>query len=793
MRNFTLWLCFCVLSLAQVSVSYAAASEQEMVQDGRDLAFNGGVPTIAGLVAADQEFQDILAINSSNQQALFFRAITRVLVSVAEQGSGLLPIPNLMGAFGFFWNDAPISDPATPTGTDFLTSLDASIADLTRLIGLIAIDDQFTLTLRRTQVGSLQVNVGPDDVRVLKDMMVTVSDFMNLNAWDILDLKQLIINDTMGLLTEEQRTLLYKFVTPFGYSTIPSAPTAVSATAGNLQATVGFAAPVNDGGSAITGYTVTSNPAGGVDSNDGMIATTHTVTGLTNGTEYTFTVKATNAVGDSLDSAASKATPRTVPGAPTIGTATPGNAQATVSFTAPASNGGSAITGYMVTSSPAGGVDSNAGTIATPHTVTGLTNGTAYTFTVKATNVAGDSAASTASSSVMPLLIAAPASITVPTSDADGAYTVSWVTSTTAGVTYVLQESTNNSTFTTISPTVRTSGSIVSASITGRLTGRTYYYRVKATKTGYTDSDWRTGSNSCPVPGTLTSGVPASIAVPVSDADGAYSVSWGAALATTGVTYVLEEATNSTFTTGLRTAYTGTALTSPISGRSQDTTYYYRVKAIKPGLKDSAWRTGSNSCPVPGALTSGDPASIAVPVSDADGAYSVSWDAALATTEVTYVLEEATNSTFTAGRRTAYSGPALTSPISGRLQNTTYYYRVKAIKPGLKDSAWRTGNNSCPVPGTTTVATPPSLTFTAIILHGFTVNWGASTTIGVTYILEEATNSAFTAGLRTAYTGTARLVKITGRTKGVTYYYRVRAIKAGAKDSAKRTGSKVAT
>ncbi len=92
----------------------------------------------------------------------------------------------------------------------------------------------------------------------------------------------------------------------------------------------------------------------------------------------------------------------TVPGAPTIGTATGGNAQATVTFTAPASNGGSAITGYTVTSLPVGGVDSNAGTTGLSHIVTGLTNGTNYTFTVKATNSVGSSASSAASTGVTP-------------------------------------------------------------------------------------------------------------------------------------------------------------------------------------------------------------------------------------------------------------------------------------------------------------------------------------------------------------------------------------------------------
>jgi len=91
----------------------------------------------------------------------------------------------------------------------------------------------------------------------------------------------------------------------------------------------------------------------------------------------------------------------TVPGAPTIGTATQtGSTTATISFTAPASNGGATITSYTATSSPGGitGTLSQAGsgTIS----VSGLTAATAYTFTVYATNSKGNSASSSASNSI---------------------------------------------------------------------------------------------------------------------------------------------------------------------------------------------------------------------------------------------------------------------------------------------------------------------------------------------------------------------------------------------------------
>jgi hypothetical protein len=86
------------------------------------------------------------------------------------------------------------------------------------------------------------------------------------------------------------------------------------------------------------------------------------------------------------------------PGSPTSVVATAGNSSASVAFVAPTNNGGSAITGYTVTSNP--GNISVSGTTS-PINVTGLTNGTSYTFTVVATNVMGNSAASTASSAVI--------------------------------------------------------------------------------------------------------------------------------------------------------------------------------------------------------------------------------------------------------------------------------------------------------------------------------------------------------------------------------------------------------
>ena len=257
----------------------------------------------------------------------------------------------------------------------------------------------------------------------------------------------------------------------------PGAPTGVSAIAGNASATVTWTAPAANG-SPITGYTVTSNPDG-VTQLAPAGATSATVSGLTNGTGYTFTVVATNGVGPGPASAPSaQVTPTapTAPDAPTGVSAIAGNASATVSWTAPAANG-SPITGYTVTSNP-DGVTQLAPAGATSATVSGLTNGTAYTFTVVATNGVGPGPASAPSAQVTPTAPTAPDAPTGVSAIAGNASaTVSWTAPAANGSPITGYTVTSNPDgVTQLAPAGATS-----ATVSGLTNGTAYTFTVVAT------------------------------------------------------------------------------------------------------------------------------------------------------------------------------------------------------------------------------------------------------------------------------------------------------------------------
>ena len=183
-------------------------------------------------------------------------------------------------------------------------------------------------------------------------------------------------------------------------STVPGIPTGLNVLQGNSGTlNVSWQIPISDGGSAITGYTIQWKAASGnwtvpADVSEATATgTTHTITGLTDGTPYTVRIIATNHVGDGEPTPESTATPMTSQqlgprdiGRVTLSSTTPGAIDA--SWVAPTETPAA----YRVSWANVGGsyktwtdLSGNAFPTATSQTITGLEEGEAYKVKVRAT------------------------------------------------------------------------------------------------------------------------------------------------------------------------------------------------------------------------------------------------------------------------------------------------------------------------------------------------------------------------------------------------------------------------
>ncbi len=245
---------------------------------------------------------------------------------------------------------------------------------------------------------------------------------------------------------------------------VPSAPANVVAVTSGSNMTVTFDAPSDNGGSAITSYVVTSDPAGATCT-VGANATTYTCTGLTAGTNYSYTVKAVNSKGESSASLASTGvTAVAAPSAPqnvaAVITAGSTTLSATVSFDVPLSENGSPVTSYTVTASPGGATCTV--TAPTLYCDIPVLPDSLYTFTATATNGVGTSVASTtslqtaAANGIAPSLVVDPAPAPSGTVDEGSTLTslATYTATPNAVITYVWKRCTdqfNDTTCSTIS------------------------------------------------------------------------------------------------------------------------------------------------------------------------------------------------------------------------------------------------------------------------------------------------------------------------------------------------------
>jgi hypothetical protein len=378
-----------------------------------------------------------------------------------------------------------------------------------------------------------------------------------------------------------------------------AAAVAPAAGVGSGQVSLTWNAPASNG-KPITDYITEFSANGGTTwttVNDGVsTATTTMLSGLTNGTQYSFRVAAKNSVGSSPWTPAITATPAWVPGAPSgltaaaAPTAGVGSGQVKLTWNAPANNG-AAITDYTIESSANGGTTwttvNDGVSTATTTMVSGLTNGTQYSFRVAARNAAGSGASSPAITATPLGAPGAPSGLTAAvaptTSVGSGQVKLTWNPSQDNGVAitdYVIEFSANGGTTWT---TVNDGMSTATTTMVGGLTNGTQYSFRVAGKNAIWISPWTPAITATPawVPG-APSGLTAAVAPTAGVGSGQVKLTWNAPASNNGAAitdYTIESSANGGTTWTTVNDGVSTATTTTVSGLTNGTQYSFRVAA----------------------------------------------------------------------------------------------------------------------------------------------------------------------------------------------------------------------
>ncbi len=550
----------------------------------------------------------------------------------------------------------------------------------------------------------------------------------------------------------------------------PAAPTGVSATPGSAQVAISWSAAAG-----ATSFDIYWSTSPGVTPANGTkipVATSPYVqTGLTNGTTYYYVVTAVNAIGESTASAQASAQPAAnpPPAAPTGVTATPGNAQATISWSA-----ASGATSYNLYWSTTAGVTPATGTkiagATSPYVQTGLANGTTYYYVVTAVNANGESTAST-QVSAQPAATPPPAAPTgVTAAPGNAQVAVSW-NAVSGATSYNLYWST------TAGVTPATGTKIVGAASpynqTGLTNGLTYYYVVTAVNGNgeSTASAQASAQPTAPPPPTAPTGVSAT------PGNAQVTISWTAVAGATSYNLYWSTATGVTPANGTKVA----GVTNPYvqTGLANGTTYYYVVTAANANGEStaSAQASAQPTAPPPPAAPTG------VSATPGSSQVTISWNAVSGATSYNIYWSATAGVTTANGTKVA----GVTNPYvqTGLTNGNTYYYVVTAVNANGESAA------SAQVSAQPAASPPPAAPTGVSAIPGnvqVTVSW--NTVSGATsYNIYWSTTAGVTTASGTKIPGVTSPYIHTGLINGTTYYYVVTALNANGESAASSQAS----
>ncbi|MSV60652.1 MAG: hypothetical protein F2901_04685, partial [Actinobacteria bacterium] len=554
--------------------------------------------------------------------------------------------------------------------------------------------------------------------------------------------------------------------------TVPEPPTDATAVVNNTGGVVvSWTAPTDNGGNAISDYTVQSCVGGTCTSfahSPASTATSQTVTGLTKGTSYTFKVAAVNAAGTSLfANAAAAAIPRSISGDPTDLVGTAGNAQVALTWRAPVATNGSAISNYIVQSCITTTCSAVAHEVsATPAlTVTGLSNGTAYTFKVAAVNEAGTSGYVTSLAYTPRTVPDAPTGVTA-TPDSTGGIVVAWTAPQFNGGSAITDYTVQSCLSTTCTTFTRSASTSTSATVTGLTKGTSYTFQVAAVNVAGTGLYAKaSGSGATPraVPGT-----PTNLAGVVGNAQ--VALTWTAP-ANNGdeiSDYEVKWCLGASCTAFAHTASADTSIT--VNNLTNGSAYTFQVAA-----KNAA---GTGTAAVSGSLTPRTVPTAPLSVLGTVGNQQVALSWNVPTSNGGAAISDYIVQSCTGGTCTTFNdgtGTVTSATVTGLTNGTAYTFQV-AAKNIAGDGPYSTASTS--ITPRTVPDAPTAVTATADNTGGIDVSWSAPSNNGgasiTDYTLQSCISSTCTTVSRSLSTDTS--TKVSGLVKGTAYTFQVAAV-----------------